>query len=94
SIKGLCQFLNLPFNAEMLRPYAVPEKKMTEGLSSKSGMLGDLKFYQHKGINPAVADSWKRHSTAELSEPALMVAQRLGYEEAIAVVSEREEGEI
>ncbi|MEM9004192.1 MAG: sulfotransferase [Cyanobacteria bacterium P01_F01_bin.86] len=94
SIRGLCQFLDLPFDAGMLRPYAAPEAKMTEGLSSQSGMLGDLKFYQHKGINPAVADSWKRYSTAELSEPALAVAQRLGYGEAIAATSEREEGEL
>ena len=95
TIKNLCQFLGLDFYPEMLQPYADRQRKMTEGLNSQSGMLGDLKFYQHKSINPNVADDWKNNYSFDfLGEPTLEVARSLGYTQIISTLEEREDGEL
>ncbi|MDY7012777.1 MAG: sulfotransferase [Cyanobacteriota bacterium] len=94
TVKNLCQFLELDFHPEMLQPYADRQQKMTEGLNSASGMLGDLKFYQHKDINAKVADRWQDRYTFDfLSEATWEVARSLGYDEAIES-GDREEGEL
>ncbi|MGB5970000.1 MAG: sulfotransferase [Spirulinaceae cyanobacterium] len=95
TVKHLCQFLNLDFDPQMLQPYATPQQKMTEGLNSKSGMLGDLKFHQHKSINPNVANNWQNYYNFDfLSEPTWELAQVLGYTKTLEKLSEREDGEL
>jgi acyl carrier protein len=104
TLKNLCQFLGLDFHPAMLQPYGDSKQRMTEGLHSASRMLGDLKFYEHKGITAEVANKWRNHYTVDfLGDVTWQVAESLGYTETVATVSDRpygrafgyrEEGEI
>jgi thioesterase domain-containing protein/acyl carrier protein len=79
-MQGLCEFLGLELQPEMLQPYSDQKKKMTDGLYAESRMLGDVKFHTYTKIEPAVGGRWKE-SLAEgsLGEPTWQVAEALGY---------------
>jgi len=78
-VKEICQFLNVDFNVNMLKPYH--GKRMTDGVTEKSQMVGDFKFYLHKKIDDNAADRWKKiHSEDFLSDFSWKLAEQLGYE--------------
>ncbi|MFQ6003398.1 MAG: sulfotransferase, partial [Candidatus Zixiibacteriota bacterium] len=90
TIKTMCKALNLEFHPEMLEPYRNIEKKMTDGIYAASTPMGDIKFRDHKGINPMVAERWKQVSTDNfLGDITWEVARVFGYE----VPDETEKGE-
>ena len=94
-VEGISQFLNLDFDMEMLQPYKEQDKRMTDGLHSVSRMLGDVKFHQHKTIDPAVADAWRKHYTVDfLGDVTWQVAESLGYPKITDSSLELEEGEL
>lgn len=94
-VGDISQFLNLDFHAEMLQPYKEKNDRMTDGLHSTSRMLGDVKFHQHKSIDSAVADAWRKHYTVDfLSDITWQVAESLGYQNVFASSHELEEGEL
>jgi amino acid adenylation domain-containing protein len=77
-LENLCNFLNIEFAEEMLKPYQ--GKKMTDGVASNSQMVGDFKFYLHKNINAGVAEKWKKfHSHDFLSDISWKLAEEFGY---------------
>lgn len=77
-VRQLCQFLNLPFEEEMLDPYH--GEKMTSGIKEDSQMVGDYKFYLYRKIDPRAATRWQKfHYQEFLSEPTLQLANELGY---------------
>ncbi|HEX9942196.1 MAG TPA: amino acid adenylation domain-containing protein [Thermoanaerobaculia bacterium] len=79
-LRGLCQFLGVPFDPGMLEPYADASSRMTDGIHRESRMLGDVKFHQHTGMDAAVADRWRGEiDEAALGEPTRELAVRLGY---------------
>ena len=79
-LEGLCGFLGLEFQPEMVEPYQHKEKRMTDGIHPLSRMLGDVKFHQHSEIDTRVAERWKQHSADDpLSEFTWEVAEALGY---------------
>ncbi len=78
-VRQICQFLQVDFNEAMLKPYQ--GKRMTDGVTEKSQMVGDFKFYLHKKIDDNAADRWKKvHSEDFLSDISWGLAERLGYE--------------
>ena len=78
-VKEICQFLNVDYNVNMLKPYQ--GKRMTDGVTEKSQMVGDFKFYLHKKIENKAADRWKRvHSEDFLSDITWELGEELGYE--------------
>jgi amino acid adenylation domain-containing protein len=78
--KELCHFMDIPFHADMARPYKNKERKMTDGIHSVSTMLGDMKFHQHSGIDPTLAERWKESLEEDfLSDIAWEIAEKLGY---------------
>lgn len=80
---NICQFLGLELHPDMLQPYKNSEMKMTDGIyaTPASRMLGDVKFHEHKAIDPKVADSWKTHYPGDfLGDSTWQVAESLGYE--------------
>ena len=86
-MRGICHFLGIEFDSGMMQPYKDKEKKMTNGIHTVSRMLGDIKFHQHTGIDPAAAESWRRYYPNDfLGEITSELAESLGYEE------ERNEG--
>ncbi len=77
-LKRLCSFLGIDFQQDMLKPYE--GRKMTDGVSAHSQMVGDFKFYLHKDINRSVADRWKTyHKVDFLSDMAWELAASLEY---------------
>ncbi|MCP4216064.1 MAG: hypothetical protein GY765_15545, partial [bacterium] len=58
--KDICRFLDVPYHPGMVEPYRDEKTRMTDGLHSEGIMLGDMKFREHKKIDPAVADTWKK----------------------------------
>jgi acyl carrier protein len=78
--RRLCDFLGLPFVAEMLDPYLEKERRMTDGLKTASHYSGDLKFHLHERIEATVADRWKQYSCeGDLSQMTHRLAESLGY---------------
>ena len=54
---------------------------MTDGIYAVSKMLGDVKFHEHKDIDSAVADKWKKYTTEDsLGDVTWQLAESLGYE--------------
>jgi len=86
----LCRFLGVPFEPTMLEPQRDRRARMTDGIHPESRMIGDMKFHQHRTIDPAVADRWKHEVRADfLSEEAWALAATLGYDRAAAKHAER-----
>jgi amino acid adenylation domain-containing protein len=80
-LRPLCRFLGLPFEPAVADPYREPERRMTDGLYTESRMLGDVKFHQHRGVDPAVATRWVgRCSEQSLGLPTRSLAATLGYD--------------
>ena len=81
TVEALCRFLGVEPHPGMLDPYAERAQRMTDGVKGASSrMLGDIKFHHHRGIDPAMAESW-RDGLGEgfLGAPAWELAERLGY---------------
>ncbi len=78
-IRAVCEFLNIEFHQDMLKPYE--GKKMTDGVTADSQMVGDFKFYLHKKIDNRAANRWKDvHKHNFLSDIAWEIAEQLDYE--------------
>lgn len=77
--RKLCEFLEIPFETALLSPYE--GKRMTDGLRPVSLSIGDPNFNEHREIDPALAESWRKRlsQTPELSPEALALAGALGY---------------
>ncbi len=76
----ICELAGLELQEEMLYPYRHVERKMTDGLHGVSIMRGDPKFHRHAGIDPEVAERWRRAAGADLiGEATWQVAESLGY---------------
>ena len=83
TVTHMCQFLGLEVYPEMLRPYDDRKKRMTDGIYEgvSSRMLGDVKFHEHKAINPAIADRWQTHYTEDfLGDLTWQLTGDLGYQ--------------
>jgi amino acid adenylation domain-containing protein len=79
----VCDLLGLKLHPAMLEPYRAPEGRMTDGVHPESRMLGDVKFHQHRRIDPAVADRWREHVTEDfLGDVTWELASALGYDAA------------
>ncbi|HSF40208.1 MAG TPA: amino acid adenylation domain-containing protein, partial [Thermoanaerobaculia bacterium] len=80
AMERVCAFLGVPFVPAMLDPYEDTGRRMTDGIHALSRMVGDVKFHEHKAIDPAVAESWKKEIAEDfLGEPTWRMAESLGY---------------
>jgi amino acid adenylation domain-containing protein len=79
--EAMCRFLGLEIDPEMLEPYKDKKERMTDGIHDQGIMMGDPKFHQHKKIDPAIADRWKKHIKKDfLSDISWQLAESFGYE--------------
>ncbi len=77
----LCDLIGLPFDPATLDPYGDHQKRMSDGIHPESRMLGDVKFHDHRGVEAAAANAWKKDiDPASLGEATLRLATALGYE--------------
>jgi hypothetical protein len=85
----LCEFLGVDYVAHMVDPYADKEARMTDGIHPESRMQGDVKFHNHRSIDPAVASKWRvdEDAEAQLGEVTWRIAESLGYERPAALAA-------
>jgi hypothetical protein len=91
-MKDLAAWLHIEFHPEMLQPYT--GRKMTEGITATSKMLGDIKFHQHKTIDVTVAHRWQEEYVEDfLGEMTWQMTEALGYQRGtVERESETEKG--
>jgi amino acid adenylation domain-containing protein len=79
-LRRLCEWLEVAYHPAMADPYADRRSRMTDGLHAESRMIGDVKFHQHRGVDPEVAWRWREaYGEDFLGEPSWKLAERLGY---------------
>ena len=79
-IKGICDFLDIPFEEGMLNIYGDTKGKMLDGIYDDSKMIGDVKFSTHQRIEPKGADLWKeRYQKDFLSHRSLELTRSMNY---------------
>jgi pimeloyl-ACP methyl ester carboxylesterase len=69
---GLCEFLGIPFDEAVLKPYE--GRRMTDGVHSQSLPIGDPNFMMHDRIEPELSEKWKKIS---LSRPLAVSTREL-----------------
>ncbi len=75
----LCEFLGIPFEDALLRPY--DSGRMTNGLFDASIPAGDPNFQKHDRIDPRLGEVWRTIQLPRLlSASSRDVSARLGYE--------------
>jgi thioesterase domain-containing protein len=80
AMRRVSGFLGLDFDPAMLDPYAAGGRRMTDGVHALSKMLGDVKFHEHRSVDPAVAESWQGDLGEDfLGEVTWRSAEALGY---------------
>src|SRR6185369_4840792 len=80
-LRRLCEWLGIDFQPGMARPYEHQESRMTDGIHPWSRMLGDVKFHDHRAVDPAAADRWRAEMRGHaLGRPTIDLATRLGYD--------------
>lgn len=78
-LRELCDFLELPFDAATLTPYA--GERMVPAGDRAIGFIGDPEFRRHDAIEPALADRWKEARLPwRLDRATVGLARSLGYE--------------
>ncbi len=78
-VRGLCDFLRIPFDEALLQPYE--GKRMLEGVDPNSFALGDPNFMKHNKIETSLGEAWRNiQLESPLGEFATRVAKALGYE--------------
>ncbi len=79
NMKAVSDFIGIEYDEKMIMPYN--SERMTTGVNMLVPMVGDLKFYMHKSINPEVLDKWKeKHKFDFLSAPSKSLAENFNYE--------------
>ncbi|MDH7486314.1 MAG: beta-ketoacyl synthase N-terminal-like domain-containing protein [Anaerolineae bacterium] len=81
----LCDFLGIPFDDAVLKPYE--GQRMTDGVHGISLGVGDPNFLQHEGIEAALGDVWR---TIALPKPLGGFARRVAAELQYELPQERE----
>jgi len=80
TLRPLCEALGLPFEPTMLGIYEGRQERMTDGVHPLAKMLGDVKFHQHRTIDPRVAERWREVYREDfLSRESWELATELGY---------------
>jgi LPS sulfotransferase NodH len=95
SLDRVCRLLGVDVQPAMLTPQTAAASRMIDGIRAESRMIGDPKFFQHRGIDGAVAEQWKRaYSSDFLGSLATELSQQLGHRETPASASGRIEFEV
>ncbi|HKH47076.1 MAG TPA: non-ribosomal peptide synthase/polyketide synthase, partial [Thermoanaerobaculia bacterium] len=80
-LRRLCHWLEIDFHPAMAAPYENKGERMTDGIQPWSRMLGDVKFHDHRAVDPSAAHRWRTEMQGHvLGRPAGALAARLGYE--------------
>ena len=58
TLESICEFLEIPFEPEVLNPYA--GDRLTDGVFQQSMSVGDPNFQQHSQVDPQLAHRWQQ----------------------------------
>jgi amino acid adenylation domain-containing protein/non-ribosomal peptide synthase protein (TIGR01720 family) len=76
----ICNFLEIPFDEEMLFPYNDKYARMTDGIHPESHMVGDPRFHEHVEIDSKLANKWQELPENDyLSDITIHVSKKLNY---------------
>jgi pimeloyl-ACP methyl ester carboxylesterase/NAD(P)-dependent dehydrogenase (short-subunit alcohol dehydrogenase family)/acyl carrier protein len=79
TMRRVCQFLELPFDPAVLRPYE--GVRMTDGVTKRSAPVGDVNFHNHSKIEKDLADAWRTIPLPmRLSPETITLASSFRYE--------------
>jgi hypothetical protein len=79
-LRGICEWLEMPFVLEMTDPYHGGSERMTDGVHPMSPQVGDGNYYQHGKLNPEVAWSWENSYNEDFLSPMTWeLAAAFGY---------------
>ncbi|MEN8215020.1 MAG: amino acid adenylation domain-containing protein [Pseudomonadota bacterium] len=88
TIENLCDFLERPFDPNMLQPYQNKKRSMTDGLYVDGNMLGDIKFHTHQQIDAKVAEGWKNTYRVDfLGDITWTLAEQFGYQRELRLIN-------
>lgn len=80
TVRRLCSFLRLPFEAAMCAPYTATNLATFEPAAAGGLGAGDPKLRQNTGIDASMADAWHKVKVPRALLPfAAHVAKELGY---------------
>jgi hypothetical protein len=81
AMREICDWAGIEYEVGMIEPYLEKQKRMTDGVHEVGKMLGDIKFHEHAGIEPQIAESWRLEYREDfLSKQTWEVAEKLGYD--------------
>ena len=93
--QGICEFLKIDFDPEVLEPHKDKKARMTDGIHTGSRQIGDPKFHQHKRIDPSVADRWKETYQVDfLADITWQIAEGFGYQRIADLGDSNQDSEI
>jgi hypothetical protein len=79
-LDGVSRFLGIPYDPAMTRPYE-GDRMLRHPADRRIPSIGDPNLLSHRGLDPALAESWKRvHPPQPLADPTLRLAVELGYD--------------
>jgi amino acid adenylation domain-containing protein/natural product biosynthesis luciferase-like monooxygenase protein len=79
-MRGICQWLEIPFAQQMTDPYQGGSERMTDGIHPMSPQVGDANYYQHGHLNAEVATAWKDGIKEDFLSPLTWeLAAAFGY---------------
>ena len=73
-MRGVCEFLDLPFDPAVLQPYDNKRERMISG-------IGDPNIMKHDQVDAKLSETWRKVKLPwRLGEPAQRLAAELQYE--------------
>ncbi|HEY52488.1 MAG TPA: amino acid adenylation domain-containing protein, partial [Caldilineae bacterium] len=80
-VGDICRFLDIDFHPDMLEPQKNPKQRMTDGIHPLARMVGDVRFFEHQGIDGRNAYRWKEKLEVDyLGDMTWALAEQLGYD--------------
>ena len=78
-MRQLCQFMEIPFESAVLKPYE--GDRMTDGIHRQSASVGDPNFLKYNRIEQALGDAWQKvRLPHRLDRFGRRIASQLGYD--------------
>jgi len=78
------RFLGVDYHPDMLQPQKNPRARMTEAIHPLAKMVGDVRFFEHNGIDGRNAYRWQNDLTIDyLGDVTWQMAELFGYDRSI-----------
>jgi amino acid adenylation domain-containing protein len=85
-VKGICDFLCIEYQEEMLKLYEKPKERMMDGVYPESKTIGDIKILSHTHIDPVSASRWsEKYTESFLGSVTVDTARSIGYQVDVSV---------